>query len=456
MTPTPRSPAPMATEFTLPEVSEGVEAADVSDILVAVGDRVEAGQMVLEVETEKAVAPVEIPYAGVVKEILVSEGDSVAIGAALMRVEQGADAEAPAEEPSTPTPQTDDSSSPPAAAKSDAKPQAARATVSTAATKDRPPAPAAPSVRRLARELGVDLYAVSGSARGGRILAEDVKAFADGGGSGGGGNRLTAPNRGGVDSVLIPAGAAGAMAAPDLPDFSQYGVVRRERMNKLAKTAAGNLSYAWQTIPHVTQHDEADVTALEAARKAYGAGAGKDGPKVTMTAILAKAVAGVLREHPVFNSSLDLGSGEVIYKEYVNVGMAVDTPAGLVVPVVRDCDRKTILEIAADITDLAVRARDRKLGMEEMRGGTFTISNLGGIGGGHFTPIVNYPEVAILGVSRGKKVVELDDAGKPVQKLMLPLSLSYDHRVINGADGARFIKSLNVALSDFMSLLVSA
>ena len=444
----------MATEFTLPEVSEGVEAADVSDILVAVGDRVEAGQMVLEVETEKAVAPVEIPFAGTVKEILVSEGDSVAIGAPLLRVEQGEGAEAPADEPAkSPTAKADASQASDAPVKAPAKPRAA---VATAESDDRPPAPAAPSVRRLARELGVNLHDVSGSARGGRILAEDVKAHSEGGASAGGANRLTAPGRGGVDAALIPSREAGAMAAPDLPDFSQYGVVRRERMNKIARTSAQHLSYCWQTIPHVTQHDEADVTALEAARKSYGAGAGKNGPKVTMTAILAKAVAGVLKEHPAFNSSLDLGSGEIVYKEFVNVGIAVDTDAGLVVPVLRDVDQKSILDLAAELTDIAGRARDRKLGMEEMRGGTFTISNLGGIGGGHFTPIVNAPEVAILGVSRGRKVVELDDAGNPVQKLMLPLSLSYDHRVINGADGARFIKSLNVSLSDFMSLLVSA
>ena len=445
----------MATEFTLPEVSEGVEAADVSDILVAVGDRVEAGQMVLEVETEKAVAPVEIPFAGVIREILVREGDSVAIGAPLLRVEQGEGVEAPAEKPE-PAPKADASQASPSPAQAPAKPQASTA---VAESDDRPPAPAAPSVRRLARELGVNLHDISGSARGGRILAEDVKAFAEGGESsqdGGGANRLTAPGRGGVDSALIPSQGAGAMAAPDLPDFSQYGVVRRERMNKIARTSAQHLSYCWQTIPHVTQHDEADITALEAARKSYSAGAGKNGPKVTMTAILAKAVAGVLKEHPAFNSSLDLGSGEIVYKEFVNVGIAVDTDAGLVVPVLRDVDQKSILDLAAELTDIAGRARDRKLGMEEMRGGTFTISNLGGIGGGHFTPIVNAPEVAILGVSRGRKVVELDDAGTPVQKLMLPLSLSYDHRVINGADGARFIKSLNVALSDFMSLLVSA
>ena len=435
----------MATEFTLPEVSEGVEAADVSEILVAVGDRVEKGQMVLEVETEKAVAPVEIPYAGTIKEILVAEGDTVAIGAALLRIEQGDDAPAEEEKPASPAPQADGSPSGRVEKKADAKPQAA--------SDDRPPAPAAPSVRRLARKLGVDLHDVSGSARGGRILAEDVKKFADGGGKSGGENRLT--KTGAAGESLIPAGAT-AMAAPDLPDFSQYGVVRRERMNKIAKTSAAHLSYCWQTIPHVTQHDEADITALEAARKNYGAGAGKNGPKVTMTAILAKAVAGVLKEHPVFNSSLDLGSGEIVYKEYVNVGIAVDTDAGLVVPVLRDVDRKSILDIAAELTEIAGLARDRKLSMDQMRGGTFTISNLGGIGGGHFTPIVNAPEVAILGVSRGKQVVELDEGGKPVQKLMLPLSLSYDHRVVNGADGARFIKSLNVALSDFMALLVSA
>ena len=254
----------MATEFTLPEVSEGVEAADVSDILVAVGDRVEAGQMVLEVETEKAVAPVEIPFAGTVKEILVSEGDSVAIGAPLLRVDQGEDAEAPAEKPVKPAPKADASQASEAPAKVPAKPRAA---VATAESDDRPPAPAAPSVRRLARELGVNLYDISGSARGGRILAEDVKAHSEGGASAGGANRLTAPGRGGVDAALIPSQGAGAMAAPDLPDFSQYGVVRRERMNKIARTSAQHLSYCWQTIPHVTQHDEADVTALEAARK---------------------------------------------------------------------------------------------------------------------------------------------------------------------------------------------
>ena len=452
----------MAVEFQLPEVSEGVDAADVSEIHVAEGDVIEAGRTVMEVETEKAVAPVECPHAGRVTKIHVAEGDTVPVGGLLLTIEStsdvpaesrspagSGDASASAAEVREPITTTAGSSSAPATA---AFPY--RGEGGSNGSAERPPAPAAPSVRRLARELGVDLHAVKGSARGGRILAEDVKAFAGGGGSNTG---LSVPDRGGVDPALLPVrGGAGApMAAPDLPDFARFGEISRERMNKLSRTAAANLSYAWQSIPHVTQQDEADITDLEAARKAFVSGAGKDGPKVTMTAILVKACVAALKEHPQFNASLDLGSGEVIFKHYYHIGIAVDTDAGLMVPVLRDADRKSILQIAEDLTDIAVRARDRKLSMDEMRGGTFTISNLGGIGGSFFTPIVNYPEVAILGVSRGRKELALSD-GKPVERLKLPLSLSYDHRVINGADGARFIKTLNGNLSDFMTLLVSA
>ncbi|MEM1061987.1 MAG: 2-oxo acid dehydrogenase subunit E2, partial [Planctomycetota bacterium] len=246
-----------------------------------------------------------------------------------------------------------------------------------------------------------------------------------------------------------------AMKAPDLPDFGDFGAISRQKMNKLARTAANNLSYAWQTIPHVTQHDHADITELEAARKQYTQTVGKNGPKVTMTAIMVKACVAALKQHPFFNSSLDLGSGEIIVKEYFHIGIAVDTEAGLVVPVIRDADQKSILEIAADVTDIAVKARDRKLSMADMQGGTFTITNLGGLGGSSFTPIVNYPEVAILGMSRTQPTLKLID-GKPVERKMLPLSLSYDHRVINGADAARFITTLSGSLGDFMSLLVRA
>ena len=213
------------------------------------------------------------------------------------------------------------------------------------------------------------------------------------------------------------------------------------------------MSLAWRTIPHVTQHDLADVTEIEAARKAYMQGVGKNGPKITMTAILIKACIGPLKMFPHFNASFDAGSNELILKQYYHIGVAVDTEYGLVVPVIRDCDQKSILEIADEITGIAQSARDRKLSMNDMQGGTFTITNLGGIGGTAFTPIINHPEVAILGMSRSVKQLELKD-GQPVERLKLPLSLSYDHRVINGADAARFIVRLSHALSDFMALLV--
>jgi pyruvate dehydrogenase E2 component (dihydrolipoamide acetyltransferase) len=299
------------------------------------------------------------------------------------------------------------------------------------------------------------LYQVKGSGRGGRVTAEDVRAYAEGGEPAGTGIAAPAGPRGGA---LAPAarGDLAPMAAPQLPDFSQWGPVTRQKMNKLARTSAANLSYAWATIPHVTQHDLADVTELEASRKAFMSGAGAKGPKITMTAIMVKAVVAALKQHPAFNSSIDLGSGEIVLKEYYHIGIAVDTEAGLVVPVIRDADKKTILQIAAELTETANKARDRKLQIGDMQGGTFTITNLGGIGGTSFTPIVNYPEVAILGMSRSQTQLRLEPGGKVTERLMLPLSLSYDHRVINGADAARFISTLSASLSDFMRLLVSA
>lgn len=476
----------MAIEFKLPEVSEGVTTADVSDILVAEGDVIEAGQVVLEVETEKAVAPVECPHAGRVSKIHVSTGDSIPIGATLLTIEASSNAMASrgrepsgqdddaapkvaapssgdpaegagAEEPFGNFPDQDAQKSKAPAATTQAAPAAGRRFLATDGEdhNGRPPVPAAPSVRRLARELGIDLYQVQGSGRGGRITTDDVHAFAE-----------TAAQPTGT-GLAMPGGARGGalaatargdiapMAAPQLPDFSQYGPISRQRMNKLARTAAANLAYAWATIPHVTQHDFADVTDLEASRKAFMAGPGAKGPKITMTAILVKAVVATLKQHPQFNSSLDLGSDEIVLKDYYHIGIAVDTEAGLVVPVIRDADRKTILEIAAELTEMAGAARDRKLQMSDMQGGTFTITNLGGIGGSNFTPIVNYPEVAILGVSRSQSQLKLI-GGQVVERSMLPLSLSYDHRVINGADAARFISTLSASLSDFMRLLVSA
>jgi pyruvate dehydrogenase E2 component (dihydrolipoamide acetyltransferase) len=485
----------MAIEFKLPEVSEGVKTADVSDILVSEGDVITAGQVVVEVETEKAVAPVECPYAGKVAKIHVSAGQSIPIGAVLLTIEQtvgaggggagergsgggkagksangekvaapkGGNPGAGAGEPdpfgSVPDPdvgrqaQERQAQSAPAAAKTAAPSSPARFSFHDE-DNGRTPVPAAPSVRRLARELSVDLYQVQGSGRGGRITAEDVRAFAEGGEPTGTGIAAPAGPKGGA--LAAPArGELAPMAAPQLPDFSQYGPITRQKMNKLARTSAANLSYAWATIPHVTQHDLADITDIEASRKAFMSGPGAKGPKITMTAIMVKAVVAALKQHPAFNSSIDLGGGELVLKDYYHIGIAVDTEAGLVVPVIRDADRKTILQIATELTEIAGKARDRKLQMSDMQGGTFTITNLGGIGGTSFTPIVNYPEVAILGMSRSQTQLRLEE-GKVVERLMLPLSLSYDHRVINGADAARFISTLSSSLSDFMRLLVSA
>ena len=451
----------MSIEFKLPEVSEGVKSADVSDVLVSEGDVIEAGQVVVEVETEKAVAPVECPHAGRVAKVHVSVGDTIEIGAPLVTIEETSDASKGEGETGRggegekghATPEKDESGTK-SQAMTTAPPARSALDEHDHAGNGRPPAPAAPSVRRLARELGIDLYAIAGSGRGGRITADDVQAFADGGAQPSGtGIALPGGSRGGA--LATAQGNLAPMEAPALPDFEQYGPITRKKMNKLARTAASNLAYAWATVPHVTQHDLADITDLEAARRAFMAGAGAKGPKITMTAIMVKAVVSTLKQHPAFNSSLDLGSGEIIIKDYFNIGIAVDTESGLVVPVIRDADQKTIIEIAAELTEIAGAARDRKLQMSDMQGGTFTITNLGGIGGSSFTPIVNYPEVAILGMSRGQTQLKLQD-GQPVERMMLPLSLSYDHRVINGADAARFISTLSGALSDFMRLLVNA
>lgn len=429
---------PETIEFALPEVSEGVAKVDVAEILVAVGDTIEADAVVCEVETDKAVAEINCPHVGTVKAVLVAVGDTIAVGAPLISIETvvGA-AAAPAASPAaTPTP----TAATPASAAS--APKAAPATTaasvaSTTSADGRAPAPAGPATRRMARKLGVDLYQVNGSARGGRITIEDIEAFVR--------NRMTAP--------ASPSGGGaslGIAAAAPLPDFSKFGPIEKEPMNKIFKMSAANLSTAWVTIPHVTQHNLADITELESARKRYVKDNPKS-PKITMTAIMIKAVVGALRAFPKVNSSIDMGSGELILKKYYNIGVAVDTPAGLVVPVIKNCDQKNVLQVAAELTELAVKARDRKLKMEDMSGASFTITNLGGIGGTYFTPIVNPPEVAILGMSRGQKTLQLDD-GQIEERLLLPLSMSYDHRAINGADAAKFIVKLSGSLTNFFEL----
>lgn len=426
----PTTSAPF--EFRLPEVSEGVTKVDVASVAVKVGDTIAKGAVVCEVETDKAVAEIPSPVAGKVTAVHVTAGTTLNIGALLLTIETASPAAA------TTTPAAP-AAAPPVAAAAPAA-QTAPAAPAAATTGDAgPPAPAGPATRRLARKLGVNLRQVKGSAAGGRITIEDIEAFVR--------ERMTQPA---VPAAAAAAPGFGIVQAAPLPDFSRFGPVEKQPMNKIFRTAASNLHAAWVTIPHVTQHDLADITELETARRKY-VKANPNAPKITMTAIIIKAVVQALKAFPNFNSSVDMASGELVIKQYYHIGVAVDTPNGLVVPVIRNCDQKNILQVAAELAEIAGRARDRKLKAEDMQGGTFTITNLGGIGGTAFTPIVNYPEVAILGMSRTLNHLTLDN-GQLVERQMLPLSLSYDHRAINGADAARFIVKLSGSLTNFLEL----
>lgn len=433
----PASSGPM--EFKLPEVSEGVTKVDIASVNVKIGDTIAAGAVVCEVETDKAVAEITCPYAGTITAISVKPGTTVQIGDVLLTISvtSGVAPASPTGPSVSALPAASTSAPVAAVAPAAAAPATTAAPVGAAKT-DGPPAAAGPATRRLARKLGVNLKQVKGTATGGRITIDDLEAFVR--------ERMSQP--------AVPAAASGpgygmVQAAP-LPDFSKFGPVEKVPMNKIFRMAASNLHTAWITIPHVTQHDLADITELESARKRY-VKANPNSPKITMTAIMIKAVVGALKMFPNFNSSVDMATGELILKQYYHIGVAVDTPNGLVVPVIRNCDQKNVLQVAAELTDIAGRARDRKLKTEEMQGGTFTITNLGGIGGTAFTPIVNYPEVAILGMSRGMNQLVLED-GQVAERLMLPLSLSYDHRAVNGADAARFIVKLSGSLTNFFEL----
>jgi pyruvate dehydrogenase E2 component (dihydrolipoamide acetyltransferase) len=430
-------------EFKLPELGENIEKAEVLKVLVAEGDTVEKDQPVLELETDKATFEVPSPHAGTVGKVHVKEGDTVKVGQAVLTLDEGRpekrkepkDKEpARREEPEEPAAREEPAEEEPAE-----QPEPPREAGQEKEREEPQPPPerdraqeaprtevaAGPATRRLARELGVDLAQVRGSEAGGRIGAEDVKRFVR--------ERREAPAR------------------ADEAGFERWGEVERRRLSGLERAAARNLAAAWREIPHVTHHDHADVTSLEAARRRFVERRG-DGPKLTMTALVVKAAVAALQTFPRFNSSLDPSGEELVLKRYVHVGIAVDTEAGLLVPVLRDADRKTTLEIAAEVESLAERARERKLAPEDMQGAGFTITNLGGIGGVAFTPIVNHPEVAILGVSRARAEPVLRD-GQLGSRLVLPLSLSYDHRVVNGADAARFVRFLAGLLEDPLELL---
>jgi pyruvate dehydrogenase E2 component (dihydrolipoamide acetyltransferase) len=474
----------MPTDFTLPELGENITAGDVVRVLVSPGDAVAKDQAVLELETDKATIEVPSSLAGTVKDIRVKQGERIKVGQVVLTLDDGAGAQPSAEAaaPKAGAAQTGGQdaqpkaqpagapeegglsqkapgqaeaadtgrasgarkgaderetgrAAPPEAQQAepvDAKPKrgevvdisrGARAPqapppAAEPAEPQGPAAPAAPSVRRIARELGVDIRSVTGSGPGGRISDEDVHTFVRDALSGGG---------------------TGPSVSAALPDFTKWGEVERKPMSNIRRKTAEHLSHAWNAIPHVTQHDKADVTVVEELRKRYAAQAEKAGGKLTMTAIALKIAATALQRFPQFNASADMARNEIVYRKSVHVGVAVDTPKGLLVPVVRDVDSKGIIELASELARASENARSGKLSLDDMQGGGFTITNLGGIGGTSFTPIVNWPEVAILGISRGShEPVYNGTAFEP--RLMLPLSLSYDHRVIDGADAARFLR----------------
>ena len=444
----------MATfEFVLPELGEGMEAGDVVQVLVNVGESITEEQPVLELETDKAVVEVPAPVSGTVKAIHVQAGDKAAVGQLLLTVEIPASTAASAQAPRTPPsaavslPPTSENGEnrtatdtvvprvpEPPAHTAPTPPDQARSTPAPPqqpSESPRPVVPAAPSVRQLAREIGVDITQVQGSGAGGRISLEDVKRHAR-------------------DLHVRPSGQhqRGAPPSVTLPDFTKWGTVERQPMSNVRRATAERMTQAWIAIPHVTQFDKADITDLEQLRQSYDAKQVKaTGGKLTITAIVLKVVAAALKRFPQFNASIDMTTYEVIHKTYYHIGVAVDTDRGLLVPIIRNVNQKNILELSMELTQLAERARSRKTPLEEMQGGTFTITNLGGLGGTNFTPIINAPEVAILGLARSSiEPVYNDSTEQFAPRLMLPLALSYDHRLIDGADGVRFLRWVVEAL----------
>jgi pyruvate dehydrogenase E2 component (dihydrolipoamide acetyltransferase) len=459
----------MANQITLPNLGENIESGDVLSILVSEGDTVAKDQDLIELETDKATMPVPSPTAGKITKILISEGDTIKVGAAFMEIEASGAAAAPAVK-ATAAPAA--KQSPPPSAPKAARPAVVQAPAAAkVAPKAQPPAPkpappkppaatarpavaakqvaaveeadevpeeaqtdghaasaAGPAVRRLARQLGVDLRHVRPSGDGGRITAEDVQAYVR------------------EANEMVAASVPRGVTPPGSPDSDDYGGVRIEKMSRMRQTIARNMVASYTTIPQLTNFDDVDITELEDMRNESKGDYEVRGIKLTTMSFLIKATASALRRHPIVNASVDMDEQQIVYKEYVNVGVAVDTERGLVVPVLRNVDRKTISQIAADLDHLASLARSGELSLEDMRGGTFTISNLGAVGGTYSTPIINPPEVAILLAGRSRILPQFID-GKLEPRLMLPLSITYDHRAVDGAAASRFLNEIKGYLS---------
>ncbi len=440
-------------QINIPDIGEFAEV-EVIEVLVSVGDEVSAEDAIISLESEKATIEVPTPEGGVIEEIMVKEGDFVSEGSAMIKIKvsssgnQGtvessetttSDASSSAtdhfEKPSDTKPK-DNKKDQPAEPKAAPKPPPVPVEIPTQASGKL--AHASPSVRKFARELGADISQVSGTGRKGRITQEDVK------------NHIKAAMQTGGQTVVTA-----GFDVPPFPaiDFTEFGEVDSQPLNRIQKISGKYLHRNWVRIPHVTQYDESDITELEDFRQANKADAKEQGFSLTPLAFIVKAMAKALKKFPKFNTSLDVDGENLIYKKYFHIGIAVDTPNGLVVPVIRDCDKKEVFEIAKEMRDVSIKAREGKLAPSDMQGGSMSISSLGGIGGTAFTPIINSPEVAILGVSRSN-IKPVWNGAEFEPKLMLPLSLSYDHRVIDGADAARFIVYLSSILSDMKKMLL--
>jgi pyruvate dehydrogenase E2 component (dihydrolipoamide acetyltransferase) len=426
-------------DLKLPPLGEGADSGTVVNVFVKEGDQITKDQALIELENEKAVATIPSTGAGTVTKLFVKTGDKINVGQRILSLnETGATEPAPASKagvarkgkpPASPAQESP--------SESDHSDQDTKEDAAVPQAKPGISPPAAPSLRKLARDLGIDLARIRGSQPGGRIVLDDVRAYIQ---------RLQ--GRGGETKAGPGATPVAAPPAAEPIDFSKWGPVSKKPLSSLRQVIARRMSESWNAVPRVTQFDEADITGIMALRKNYSAAYEAQGARLTLTGFALKVVVDTLKTHPLLNSSLDEAAQAIVLKEYFHIGVAVDTEAGLIVPVIRDVDKKTVLELSKELEDLAKKARDRKLSTEELKGGSFTISNQGGIGGGYFTPIVNKPEVGILGLGRGatKPVVRAD---RIEPRLLLPIALSYDHRVIDGGEAARFMVDLVKAFEGF-------
>lgn len=434
----------MATAFKLPDLGEGIHEGEVLQVFVSEGDEVKEGNPILEVETDKAAVEIPSPYTGKVTKVMVKPGDVVKVGDELMTFDIGKESAPVREEMprAAPTPPEKPEKLEEKEVPQVKPPEERRA---------EGPIPAAPSTRKLARELGVDLRQVTPSGPGGRVTPEDVRAFKEGKGA----EKEKAPEKRPMAARPVTV----TVEAPELPDFTKWGPVERVPLRSIRRATARQMALAWSQIPHVNSMGEVDVTLLDGFIRKHKPEIEAKGGRLTMTVFALKAVAAALKENPRFNATLDMEAGEMVLKGYFHVGVAVNTPDGLIVPVVRDVDRKSITEISLELKDLVERTRARKATLDEMRGGTFTITNMGPMGGGYFAPIINYPEVAILGMGSARWQPVVRETGpqrrEVVPRLIMPVVLVIDHRILDGADAMKFMRLFTDGLEDPEKMLLT-